>query len=266
MHYSSYQDILQDEFQKILAINPSYSMRAFAAKLDLAPSRLSEILRGKQGLSLKAAQKVTTKLKLDKHRKKYFELLVQSKHAKSQAQRERAAEELIDFVDGELKKVPLDEWELISGWYHYAILELVKTQDVIHSADWMSKRLKISLELTNSAIARLKRLDMLGYKEGKFFAKDTNPFTTCSEIPSETIRSFHKQLIEKATVAVEEQTLKERSLNSLIIAIDENDRDEINKRISDFFDQINIEFSQKEGPKTKVYALTNQFFELGEKL
>ena len=266
MHYSSYQDILQDEFQKILAINPSFSMRAFAAKLDLAPSRLSEILRGKQGLSLKAAQKVTSKLKLDKHRKKYFELLVQSKHAKSQAQRERAAEELADFVDGELKRIPLDQWEFVSGWYHHAILELVKTHDVIHSSDWMSKRLKISKELTESAIARLKRLDMLGYKEGKFFAKETNPFTASSEIPSETIRSFHKQLIEKATVAVESQTLKERSLNSLIIAINEDERDEINKKISEFFERLNIEYSQSEGIKTKVYALTNQFFEIGEKL
>lgn len=266
MHYKSYQDILQDEFQKILAINPAYSMRAFARKLDLAPSRLSEILRGKQGLSLKAAQKVTTNLKLDKHRKKYFELLVQSKHAKSQAQRERAEIELADFVDGELKQIPLDQWEFISGWYHHAILEIVKTEDVVHSAEWISKRLKISLELTQSAIDRLKRLELLGYKEGKFFAKDTNLFATGFDIPSETIRTFHRQLIEKATVAIETQTIKERALTSLVIAINEDERDEIAKKIHDFIERLNIEYSQKEGPKTKVYGLTNQFFEIGEKL
>lgn len=266
MHYSRYQDILQDEFQKLVAVNPAFSMRAFAARLDIAPSRLSEVLRGKQGLSLKSAQKITHKLRLDPHRKKYFELMVESQHSKSQAQRERAQKELEDYVDGELKEVPVDQLELVSGWYHSAILELIKTSDIIHSVDWISKRLRIKTELTESAIARLKRLDMLGYKEGKFFAKDTNPFTTCSEIPSETIRQFHKQLMEKAQIAVEEQGLNQRSLNSLIIAISEDDQAEINQKIKEFFDQLNIEYSQKEGNKTKVYCLTNQFYELGEKL
>lgn len=266
MHYSRYQDILQDEFQKLVAINPSYSMRAFANKLEIAPSRLSEILREKQGLSLKSAQKITKILKLDPHRRKYFELLVQSKHAKSQAQKERAFKDLNEYIDGDLKKVPVDLLDFLSGWYHFGILELIKTQDIVHSTDWISKRLRISQEITDAAIRRLKRLKMLAYKEGKFIALENNPVTTCSEIPNNTIRFYHKQFIEKAQLSVDEQDMAQRSLNTLVIAVNEEDKKEINKKINEFFNQINIEYSKNTENKTAVYALSNQFFELGEKL
>ena len=266
MHYSSYQEILKEEFKKKVAINPSFSMRAFAFRLDISPSRLSEILSYKQGLSLKMAKVISKKLALDPYRKKYFELLVESKHARSIAQRDIAIQNLNDFVKGMIKKLTDDQYELIAQWYYYAILELVKTEDIIHSPEWIGKRLGLDLKTTTVAIKRLRRLDMLGYSGGKFFAKDTNPFSFVSKVPSSALRLHHQQIIDMAKLSVKEQSINERELNSLTIAINDEDREEITKKIRAFFDDINKEYSYNNTPKTKVYALTNQFFELGQKL
>src|SRR4051812_8640701 len=44
--------------------NERYSLRAFARSLGLSPSKLSDIMKGKQGLSLATAREIVTKLDL----------------------------------------------------------------------------------------------------------------------------------------------------------------------------------------------------------
>ena len=57
-----YRLLLKSELASRTNQNPNYSLRAFARDLDLAPSRLSEVLNGKQGLSTQAAEKIAKTL------------------------------------------------------------------------------------------------------------------------------------------------------------------------------------------------------------
>lgn len=77
-----YREILSREFQKRRERNANYSLRSFARDLDLAPSRLSEILNYKQGLSQEKAKEVCQALPISNYEKEVFLLSVQASHAR----------------------------------------------------------------------------------------------------------------------------------------------------------------------------------------
>ena len=56
MNSPEYIADLEEELQKRIQKNPSYSMRSFAQSLQLSPSFLSHMLSGKRALSLEKAQ------------------------------------------------------------------------------------------------------------------------------------------------------------------------------------------------------------------
>src|SRR5690349_6949475 len=55
---------LMEEFARRVRVNPRYSLRAYARTLGMSPGALSEVLRNRRPLSLKAAEKVIKALGL----------------------------------------------------------------------------------------------------------------------------------------------------------------------------------------------------------
>ncbi len=55
----NYRDYLRRELEQRVQQDPRYSLNRFARDLDLAPSRLSEVLSGKQGLSRAIAERIS---------------------------------------------------------------------------------------------------------------------------------------------------------------------------------------------------------------
>jgi uncharacterized protein (TIGR02147 family) len=264
-NYDNYREIIFEEFQKRVDINPAYSLRAFAQKLEISPSRLSEVLNKKQGLSVKWALKISKKLNFDQYKATYFELLVESDHGKSTLLRSKAMQKLRKFKTEYIKNLPLDHYALISDWHHGAIMELVKTKTIEHSIKWIAKRLGITEASTSSAIERLQRLGVIKVKVNKYICTDFNPLSTISHTPSEVIKEHHSQIMKKAHFALFDQALNEREFNSLIFAISDEDIPEIKKKILNFFNELNITYSDPNKINNRVYALSTQFFDLLKK-
>ena len=231
MNYDSYRDILTEELDKRIKVNPAYSMRAFASKIGISPSRLSEILNMKQGLSSKSAAVISKNLNFDSYKTKYFELLVESSQSRSPYKKMKAKEELLNFQKKMITTVPLDQYRFISDWQYYTLIEIFKTDNAIHSTKWLANRLELPEDEVIASIDRLKRLELIKYTKGRFVVTDTNPFSTISYIPSDAIKEHHHQLIKKSEIALYEQALETREYNSLIIAINKNDLVEIKTKI-----------------------------------
>ena len=64
--------ILNKKLDELKSKNPSYSLRAFARKLNVTPSALSEIINGKRRVSEKKAQSLAHHLLLDPTEKMKF--------------------------------------------------------------------------------------------------------------------------------------------------------------------------------------------------
>ena len=78
------------------------------------------------------------------------------------------------------------------------------------------------------------------------------------------IRNFNKQILAKAIDAVDEQSVEERSLSTLTIAVSKDLIPEIQKKVTKFRKELNMYISKAESekPKGQVYCLATQFFRL----
>ena len=117
--------------------------------------------------------------------------------------------------------------------------------------------------MVTAAVERMKRLELLEEKNGKL--TPTDGFTASPDgIPSEAIKKFHAQILEKALTAVREQTVEERDFSSVILAVDKQDLPKAKERIKNFRREFDAEFG-KAKKKDEVYCLGVQFFRLQEK-
>ena len=257
-----FKSILTEVLEQRCAKNPRYSLRSFARDLGLSPSRLSDVLKGRYGLSRAAASEIAVKLGLSESERERFCDLVESRHSRNPKQRKEAAARLIESPTPDYRQLTLDGFQVISEWYHYAILELCLVEDFQSDVEWIAKRLGLSTHVAKSAIERLERLDLLEEVRGRL--KPTEGFTASpNDIPSEAIKKFHRQILEKAMSAIDFQSVEERDLSSVVLAIDKRDLPEAKQAIKKFRRGFDKKFSASQS-KSEVYCLAMQFFSLQE--
>ena len=111
---------------------------------------------------------------------------------------------------------------------------------------------------------RLLRLQILKKSGERLRPTGDWLLVSSQDIPSEVIRKFHKDLIQKAYDAVEKQDVMKRNLSSLVFAIDTSDEkhlQQMKKMIMDFNRKLN-KFATTTGLQTQLYSFTTQLFSL----
>jgi uncharacterized protein (TIGR02147 family) len=163
-----YRDILKNELERRANANPRYSLRAFARDLATPPSRLSEILNGRRGLSEDGAARIARKLKLAGLVKDSFLTSVAALHGRSAARREVAARRFAE-VSGKIDELGRKAAfsKVIVGWYHGAVQHAVRLRDFQPEARWIARRIGILEAQATAALRYLQRLGHLEEQHGK---------------------------------------------------------------------------------------------------
>lgn len=260
----NYRDILRDELNRRTGNNPRYSLRSFARDLKLAPSRLSEIFNGKQGLSKVSAQKIANTLGYSTQERTIFCDLVESMHARSKITKQAAQLRLQKHMTTQTyKTIELDAFTAVSDWYHFAIVFLMKLDGFQSDPDWIAKKLEISRSEVTSALERLERLKLIE-KKGTQYRALQDYISTTDGIPSDAIKKFHSQILEKAAAALYTQSVDERDFSTILMAIDSRNVGDIKKRIKKFRRSLNRSATAT-GIKDQLYSLSIQFFRVSRK-
>ena len=261
-----YREWLRQILESRRRTNPRYSLRAFARDLDLSPSRLSQILQGRQGLSPQSCEALVPKLGLDAELQSYFSLLVQAQDARSKAERQRALEK-ISQVKLSAPYIVLSEerFRFISDWQHLAILELLASPHAESSFSWISSRLGISEEHARAAVDRLFVLQLLTLEDKKWIPT-SKQLSTSADVPSKAIRRFNSQILKMAEASLETQDPLMRDISTLVVGISEEQLPElkallVNFRRSFYADAVAGRKRAKSKDR-KVYALNLSFFSL----
>ena len=261
----SYRDILRNELEKRCNCNPHYSLRAFSRDLGLNPSRFSRILNNKEGLSKKYAQIIAKNLSYNETESEYFCNLVIASDARSKVDRKVAETKLLYSTAKQNKSatLELETFKVISNWYHIAILELVEIDGFKNCPKYISSKLEISEFEAKSAIDSPLKLNLLELDElGDLKRTATNLFTP-DGTPSESIRAFHKDIINKACIALQTQTIDERYYSNTMFAVSKPQLSEISKMIKNLQASV-IEYLNRtnDEPKDELYNLSVQLFKL----
>lgn len=257
---TDYREILKQELKNRCDKNARYSLRAFARDLRLGSARLSEVLNGRTGLSREKAESVAQCLGFNLDEKDFFCTLVESEHARSKVHRELAKAKLAKYQNTVLHSLEIDHFKIVSDWYHFAILQLTEVQGFRSNDRWIAQSLGIQEVEVKLAIERLVRLGYLQIKRKKYI--QTQHFSQVSSAtPSESIRKFHRQILQKALESIDLQSIEQRELGAMLMSISKKDLPIVKEKIKKFRHEIN-RYTQQNQNRDSLYCLSTQLFAL----
>ena len=235
---------IQREFIERCRKNPAYSLRAFAKYLDINQSFLSKLLKGQRAVTEDLAAAVGPKLGL--------------KPAQVKALFSTGTASMPGFLS-----LSDDEFELLSEWHHFAIIELSKTEGFQFDSQKISHRLGIHVEEVRDAIERLQRLNFIQVKEGMIKVLSPNTTWTNTTKTSEARKKFQRSLLEKSIDAIDHVPFERRENGSVTVAINTKRLPEFKEKLKEMRKEL-AAFFQADDEKNldEVYQLTVSFFPL----
>jgi transcriptional regulator with XRE-family HTH domain len=240
--------LLRGELERRLARNPRYSLRAFAGALGISPANLSLVISGKRPVSRKTIDKVAAALGLSPDQR--ARLLIGGL-AGGGALSGPGVPEPRD-------ELSLDTFNLISDWYHLAILSVLELPGSSADAHWLAGRLGISVPEAKLAVDRLKRLGLIAERKGRW-VQTGRPLRMENRVSTAATRRYHRQLLERAQEALESEPAESRDYTAMTLAVDARKIPAMRERITAFREALASEFGSQGQPE-RVYTLTVQLF------
>lgn len=253
-----FQNTLRLHFEEIKVKNASYSLRAFARKLDLSPSALSEILNGKRRISKKIATRVLERLNFAPSE---TDRLIQSIEDKTPASyngpQKKAALELKRKVD--FLQLSNDQFNMIGEWQHFALLSLIETKNFKSDHGWMAQRLGLTVTQTQNTLERLIRLGFVLKKNGKY-TTNKQALLTSDNIPNQAVRKSHYADLKLAEKALDECPVELRDFTANTVSVNTKQLDKAKDLIRRFQDELTLLL--EEGTCDEVYKFTFYLYPL----
>lgn len=246
---------------------PLYSQRAFSRDLDLSPSTLTDYLKDRLALSPGRVSLISKKIGLTNEQRDHWVDLMVCRFNQSQVKKNESLVKIRSRINSEKNAVSLEEFKVISEWYHFAFLELVDMNSKKYSNLKVSaKALSIPIADLKAAVDRLLKLNLLKLNENNLFEVDSNT-QVGNHVPSEAIRQFHSQILTKAQQSIESQSMNERYLTSHFIGLPENKLAEIMEELKSVTQKIFEPYilNKDSSEKTDLYCFSLQFFNLLQK-
>lgn len=241
------QNLLVRELTERKSKNPLFSLRAFARQLKISPAQLSLLMNGKKKLSPKVAELVADHLNLNSS--ETIELLEDSNPLKQKVNRTRT----------QLQILSEEEFNLISDWIHFAILEMAALKKNSANSRWIASELGVDPNHALQAMDRLQRLGFITIENGRM-KKTTKPVSTTSDVPSSAIRKYHKQNLDLAHQKIDSIPVELREFATVTTTVSLKKIKKVKKLIQEFRHRINEELEGDDA--TEVYTLAIQLFPL----
>jgi len=252
MSAKNFRLFLQQELIDRCRRNSKYSLRSFARTLGIGPSALSDMLNGKRTITLASIEKLGLALGLNPQEISHYQRAI--KKTNDSIFKQQA---LLDF-----QQLSLDTYSIISDWYHYAILELMKLKDFKNETNWIAKSLGITKSEANAAVERLVRVGLILINKNGRWTDTSSGFSTNiidSKITSAASKKLQKQILEMSINALENLPADIRNHTSMTMAINIRDLPEAINKIKEFRREL-CAFLERNDDATHIYQLGLSLF------
>lgn len=228
-------EIILEALKRKQAKNSSYSLRALARDCGVSHSFLSLIANGKK--------------KMPRH----LELILTENKIVPVKKKQKSTDEYF--------QLSLDQFHLISKWYHFALLELLTLKNAKTSPQWLSKKIGVPLFEVKLALERLERLGYLSNENG---LKVCTPKSSVKPKKADlAVRLYHTEMLEKARVAMlktAQSDFEKREISGMTLAINKEKLPLAKKKINKFKREMAKLLCDDQ--TSDVYQLSVQFFSL----
>jgi uncharacterized protein (TIGR02147 family) len=269
LEHVSYRSYLKALLAEKIQKNSAFSLRAMALQLGIQSSQLSEVINGRANFSLTSAVKVSNKIGLKEEETDYFCLLVQLESENDPATRDILLQKVnrarARQVQQPIQDLTVDQFKQISEWYHSAILELSDLTHFNFTPENIATTLAITKLEASVAIERLERLELLIKNENGGWTRTPEDIRVNSPHQNTALKTFYKQMLTKASDALDAQTPSERLSGYETMTFSEDAIPEAREAYEKFFSEM-IRISKKCKQKTAVYHVLVHCFNLTQNL
>lgn len=259
--FNHYSEFFARELDLRKLKNTSYSLRAFARDLGVAHQTISGIIKKSHGISVHLAQKIKPLLNLSEIEAKIFVCLVKIEQTKSEEKKLKALEELQvlkSFFSHQTYNQ--DTFEEINSWEHNAILSLVDLMDFRLDSKYISKKIQISEEVAENAIARLLKLKLIERNSEGLYRRSQQNVSFVTRKASKKFQEYHDQVLDLAKSKIKNVSSDHRENSSLFLSVNESDYKYITEELSLFRKKLLTEVAQRGGDSDRVYCISFQLF------
>ena len=241
-------------------------MRSFAEALGIGSGALSQILSGKRTVSTKLTERIFKFLELSPvEQKKFLEsVIAEKKNLKRTSPALKSKLEKFSSLPHERvaidRGLSLDEFRIVSEWYHNAILELTFAKDFHSDSRWIAQALGITVMEAKLAVERLLQLELLEEVNGNLMKTDFNLDTKDKSKTSAFLKRRQKQILLKSIESLENDPIEERNHSALTVCIAQDQIPEAKKRIQAFMWELAQVLVK--GEPERVYELSVNLFPL----
>lgn len=236
---NDYRSVLKMEYENRCQKNKSYSLRAFARDLKISPSRLSEILSNKQGLSPNKALEIAKNLKYSQKKLDWFCNLVSAEYSRSPYIKAQAKEKLAPYKNG----VKTDLYSTATSpiklkWYHFIIRRLTSIKNFKSNPEWISKNIFLSLAETENAIKEMLNAGLLKMNTKKQLTIDENVGIYSTPQERSTIINALKDMFNNSLAATDRFPTTQRHNTFHVFSFNSKQIEEVKALIQEFEDKL----------------------------
>ena len=260
---NSTTEIIQAAITEKREKNQYFSDNSFARYLGISQSYLNLVLNKKRKITPKLAEKIIKKLDFNDQETLYFNYLMEIERASNKEIAELFVSKIEKFrKDNNYDELSIDKFKFIADWYYSAVFEALSLSGIPKNSVQIAKKLKLPKKLVNRVLQMLVKLELVEKKSSnnEYQRIKKTPLRIPSQIISQGLRQFHKQVLLKARSSIEKQTLDERHIHGMTMAIDPSKLPEAQKKIRDFTREL-TEFLE-DGEQSEVYQFSSQLFRL----
>lgn len=219
MKQDQFVELLKAELERRRTRNRAYSLRSFSRDLAVDASNLSKILTYQKAPGTRLKKKLGLMMGLNSE-----EL---SPWLKSEARE--------PINDSRFQNHRLEVFEIISGWQHYAILELFRTKDFSAEPKKIAASLGLTLTSCKESLARLTKVGLLARdSRGRLKLVDDTSSSILEVATSRAHRNQQREILEGAIDALDHVPIERRSQSSMTMAIDSRKIDHAKTLIKNF--------------------------------
>ena len=229
------------EYDKAHQQTDDLTYRGFSKLIGLPSGRFSEYLNGKRKITVNAARKIATALKLSKEQTEYFILACEN-----------------DYESLKAVEIEPRYYADLSNPLYFEFLCLLDLRNFKSDINWISEKMSLDVIEVQKIISFLKKSNMVHVTHDNQIIKVQSAFTTKQNIPSKKIQEGHVYRLDKAKKALKKYGPEKRIFRSTTFAIN-------TKKLKQAFDLIS-EFKVKmcslleDSHTDEVYYLNVQLF------
>ncbi len=261
--YADYKKFLRDYFLLKQSKNSEFSFGMMARAIGFSTTAgLTMIVNGDRHPGKKIKEKLCAFFSFKKNETLYFaDLINLKKYEEKDISLYLALLKKIQSRQSKKYNILQEEiFNRINKWYYFAIREMVSLPNFRNDAKWITKKLNFYVKEQDieRALNDLHELKLIKINEFGKVVNCTDGLCTYDDIPSEAIKSFHRQMIENGKQSIDTIDVSKRYVSGLTIPININDKEKIKKLVRQFEDDLFSTFTSKE--PNSVYQFNIQVF------